>query len=327
MPIMTRPAGTTGSHMVRKSAPTCALCAVMSLLSACGAASDTPTGPSSAVVTPPAPTTGIVQGIVKREAYAGLVFYPEGPLSGAQVLVTEGAGAGQSVTTGADGAYRFELPPGPFRVRWSAQGYEPRDGDPGAVIAGSTTTVNTVTLRLSFESNPEWSISGIVRDGLGNPVAGAQVDAGDGVSWTVALTSTDAAGRFQIASRRAHPDWLHISAWKEGYRARYMTVLCGSSCALTADLRVLRRVREWLDGPSTMQVGDIATVSLVDDYDDGTRSVVPASVNSSNLAVLQVLPSQPPYDKTYVKAIAPGAATLQLPFANQTLILNVHVVP
>jgi hypothetical protein len=76
-----------------------------------------------------------------------------------------------------------------------------------------------------------------------------------------------------------------------------------------------------------MQVGDVATVSLVDDYDDGTRSVVGASVQSSNRAVVQVLPSQPPYDKTYVKAIAPGTATLQLPSASQTLILNLHVVP
>src|SRR2546426_7296336 len=108
--------------MVRKIAPTCALCAVMSLLTACGAASDTPTGPSSAVVMPPAPMIGVVQGIVRIEAYFGLVFSPEGPLSGAQVLVTEGAGAGQSVTSGANGAYRLELPPGPFRLRWSAQG-------------------------------------------------------------------------------------------------------------------------------------------------------------------------------------------------------------
>jgi hypothetical protein len=137
----------------------------------------------------------------------------------------------------------------------------------------------------------------------------------------------DAAGRFRIASTYQHPDWLHISAWKEGYRSQYITVLCGPSCAITADLRLLRRVREWLDGPSTMQVGDVATVSLVDDYDDGTRSVVGASVNSSNLAVLRVLPSQPPYDKTFVKAIAPGTATLQLAFASPVLILNVHVVP
>ncbi len=296
--------------MTRPAATTVALCAVMSLVSACGAASDTPTGPSSAVVTSPAPMTGVVQGIVKIEAYFGLVFYPEGPLSGAQVL-----------------AYRLELPPGPFRLRWSAQGVEPRDSDPGTVTAGNTTTVGTVILRRSFEGNPEWGISGIVRDGLGNPVADAYVDAWDGVAWFVGHTSTDATGRFGIASKRPHPDWLHISAGKEGYREQNITLFCGPSCALTADLRVVRYVREWLDGPSTMQVGDVASVSLVNEYDDGTRSVVGASVNSSNLAVLGVLPSQPPYDKTYVKAIAPGTATLQQPSTSQMLILNVHVMP
>ena len=97
--------------MVRKLAPACALCAVMSMMTACGAA-DTPTVPSSTVVTPPAPLTGVVQGAVRLEAYSGLAFSPEAPLSGAEVLVSEGAGAGQSVTTGANGAYRLELPQG-----------------------------------------------------------------------------------------------------------------------------------------------------------------------------------------------------------------------
>jgi hypothetical protein len=71
-----------------------------------------------------------------------------------------------------------------------------------------------------------------------------------------------------------------------------------------------------------MQVGDVAPLKTVDEYDDGSRKAYTALVNSSNGGVLQVLPLQPPYDKTYVKAIAPGTATLQLP-----LILNVHVVP
>ena len=106
---------------------------------------------------------------MKREAYFGAVFNPEAPVSGAQVLVTEGAGAGQSATTAAGGAYRLELPPGPFRLRWSAQGLDPRESDPGTVIAGSTTTVDTVILRVM--SVPDWSITGIVRDGVGNPVA------------------------------------------------------------------------------------------------------------------------------------------------------------
>jgi hypothetical protein len=195
------------------------------------------------------------------------------------------------------------------------------------VIAGSTTTVDTAILRLSFEGNPEWSISGIVRDGLGNPVANAYVDAWDGVAWFVGHTSTDATGRFGIASRRPHPDWLHISAGKEGYRELNITVFCGPSCAITSDLRVLRRVRQWLDGPSTMQVGDVAPVTGVVEYDDGTRYAGWAYVESSNLGVVKVLPSQPPYERLYVKAIAPGTATLQTPSTSQPLTLNVHVVP
>jgi len=312
--------------MFRKSAPACALCAAMSLVSACGAASDTPTGPSSAV-TPPAPTTGIVQGIVKHEGFISHGWFPEGPLPGAQVVVTEGPGAGQSVTTGADGAYRFELPAGAFRVRWSAQGYEPRESDPGTLLAGSTTAVNAVVLQRLSNVIGDWSINGMVRDGVGNPVAGVSVDAGDGLTWTVANTSTDAAGRFVLTPKRLHPDWLHINAWKEGYRSQSMTVPCAPSCAITVDFRLRRVVRQWLDGPSTLQVGEVAAVRAVDEYDDGSRTVYTALVNSSNPAVVRVLPLEPPYDPTYVKAIAPGTATLQLRLASQPLTLNVRVVP
>lgn len=151
-------------------------------------------------------------------------------------------------------------------------------------------TVSTVVLRRSFEGNPEWSVSGIVRDNLGNLVAGADVGAGDGVSWYPAFTKTDATGRYRIDSKRPHPDWLHISAYKEGYPEQYITVFCGPSCALTVDFRLERHVREWLDGPSTMQVGEVTTVSLV-------------------------------------KAIAPGTATLRQFHNGQVLTLNIHVVP
>jgi hypothetical protein len=75
-----------------------------------------------------------------------------------------------------------------------------------------------------------------------------------------------------------------------------------------------------------MKVGDVAAVRAVDEYDDGSRTVYRASVNSSNPAVVRVLPSERPYDTTYVKAIAPGTATLQLPLS-QPLTLNVRVVP
>ena len=317
--------------MVRKTARTCALCAVMSLLTACGAA-DAPTVPSSTVVTPPTPTTGILQGIVKNATHCavrgGCVL--EGPLSGAEVVVTEGPGAGRSVTTGSDGAYRFELPAGPFRLRWSKSSFETRDGNPGMVVAGSTTTVDAVTLRLLSDLPiAEWSISGIVRDGVGNPVARAWVTAGDILS-TYADATTDAAGRYRIASTRQHPDTFEVKASIPGYIEQYTIVTCGPSCTITADFRLLRRVREWLDGPSAMQVGEVAGVRTVTEFDDGSRTTAVTHLESSNPAVVKVLPLQPPYESTSisVKAIAPGTVTLQTAgYTKPLLLLDVRVVP
>ena len=311
--------------MVRKVAPTCALCAVMSLLTACGAA-DAPTVPSSTVVTPPAPTTGIVQGIVKRAAYFGATFNPEAPLSGAQVLVTEGAGTGQSVTTGGDGAYRFELPAGPFRLLWSASSpfFEPRDSNPGVVVAGSTSTVDAVVLRFS-----EWTVSGIVRDGVGKPVAGAWVTV-DGSLIAIADATTDAAGRYRITSTSQHADTIQVKADIVGYISQYTIATCGPACAITADFRLLRRVREWLDGPSAMQVGEVAGVKTVTEFDDGSRTTAVTHLESSNPAVVKVLPLQPPYQSTSisVQAIAPGTVTLQTAgYTKPLLLLNVRVVP
>lgn len=300
---------------------TVALYAVMSLLSACGG---TPTVPSSAV-TPRPPTTGIVQGIVKGDPFPGRV--PEAPLSGAQVVVTEGPGVGQSVTTGSDGAYRFELPAGPFRLRWSASSFETRDSNPGTAVAGSTTTVDAVTLRLlSNLPIAEWSISGIVRDGGGHPVAGVWVKAEDALT-TYADATSDAAGRYRLVSTRRHADTFYVNASIPGYVSQFTTVTCGPSCAITADFRLLRRVREWLDGPSGMQVGEVAGVTTVTEFDDGSRTTAATPLESSNPAVVQVLPLQPPYETTYVKAIAPGTVTLRLAHLPEPLLLNVRVVP
>jgi len=307
--------------MIRKIAPTCVLCAVISLLTACGAA-EAPTVPSSTVVTPPAPTTGIVQGIVKRAAFFGATFNPEAPFSGAQVLVTEGAGTGQSVTTGSDGAYRFELAPGPFRLRWSASSFfETRDSNPGVVVAGSTTTVDAVVLRFA-----EWSVSGIVRDGVGKPVAGAWVTVSGGLFTPIADATTDAAGRYRIVSTTQHADPIQVKA-EIGGSSQFTIVTCGPACAITADFRLLRRVREWIDGPSAMQVGEVAEVTTVTEYDDGSRTTAAANpLESSNPAVVRVLPLEPPYQTTNVKAISPGTVTLRLAYS-QPLLLNIRVAP
>jgi hypothetical protein len=63
----------------------------MSLLTACGGAPDTPTGPSSAVETPPAPMTGIVQGLVRSEGYFTIVLTREAQASSR--LTGDGSGS------------------------------------------------------------------------------------------------------------------------------------------------------------------------------------------------------------------------------------------
>src|SRR4029453_15743233 len=68
-----------------------------------------------------------------------------------------------------------------------------------------------------------------------------------------------------------------------------------------------------------MQGGDVAPVTGVVEYDDGTRYAGWASVESSNLGVVKVLPSQPPYERLYGKAIAPGSATIKTPSRSQPL--------
>ena len=310
------------------------LCVATTLLGACGA-SETPAAPSSAAL--PAATTGTVQGVVKHEAYSSHGYFPEGPVVGAQVLVTDGPGAGQSVTTTADGAYRFELPTGAFRVRWSgqAQGFETRDSDPGTVTAGATTTLDAVILRRqSSVPISEWSISGTVSDSVGNPIAAASIVVED-FELLYGTTSTDTGGHFRFASTHRHGG-LRVTVTKqgytspEGYGAGEAFVMCGPTCAETVNLRLLRVVREMLDGPSTMRVGDMAPLSVTADYDDGSHRVFKccSSFVSSNPAVARVEPSMEAPYQTYVKAVTPGTATLTAPFGiAQPLTLNIRVLP
>jgi hypothetical protein len=75
-----------------------------------------------------------------------------------------------------------------------------------------------------------------------------------------------------------------------------------------------------------MQVGEVAGVTTVTEFDDGSRTTAATALESSDPAVVKVLPPQPPYETTYVKALAPGTVTLQLALS-KPLLLNVRVVP
>jgi len=52
-----------------------------------------------------------------------------------------GPGSGTTVAKDAMGRYRFELPFGPFRLRWSKTGYVARDSAPSMVNRGETTAM------------------------------------------------------------------------------------------------------------------------------------------------------------------------------------------
>jgi hypothetical protein len=73
-----------------------------------------------------------------------------------------------------------------------------------------------------------------------------------------------------------------------------------------------------------MQVGEVAAVTTITAYDDGSQTRAAPPLESSNPAVVRVLPLQPPYETTYVKAIAPGTVTLRLSLSTP-LLLNVRV--
>jgi len=76
-----------------------------------------------------------------------------------------------------------------------------------------------------------------------------------------------------------------------------------------------------------MNVGETAPVTGVIEYDDASRDAAGwVRVESSNPGVVMVLPLQSPDETSYVKAVAPGTATLQTTI-RPPLTLNVRVVP
>jgi hypothetical protein len=200
---------------------------------ACG---ETPTNPM-----PPArAVTGIVEGFVYHDAYLfSRILIQPGPQRDALVTVTEGPAAGATFVTGVDGAYRFELPAGAFRLRWTATTFETRESESVSVRAGETTKIDTVTLRALVDVPiPEWSVSGTVVDGRGIPVEGASILSADGIR-VLATGQTDAAGNFRLTSTHYHPNPVPVTIRKDGYQTAFASVVCVDSCAAILNVRLL----------------------------------------------------------------------------------------
>ncbi|WP_248930004.1 beta strand repeat-containing protein [Paenibacillus hamazuiensis] len=105
-------------------------------------------------------------------------------------------------TTGADGTYTMNVPPGTYTVNLSAKtGFSSHSQDNVQVTAGQKATVN-----FSFGG-----VSGTVTDGSGNPVSGASVY----VSNSNANTTTDANGKYMLNVRAGTYDYAQV--YKSGF--------------------------------------------------------------------------------------------------------------
>jgi hypothetical protein len=301
---------------------------VSALVIACGAGTQTAPSPPTASSQP---QIGSVEGIVKHESFfSGRNTFPIGPLTGAQVVVTEGPATATTFTTAADGAYHFDLPVGPFRLQWSAQSYEAQASAIGMVQAGATTKMSDVVLRLLQNVPvPSWTISGVVRGARGNPVAGALVRAskGDPVDPSeYAAVNTDSAGNFRITSTHAHVDPVYLDVDQSGYISKRLSIrlpCCDSGAAATVIIQLLRSGPVTLDGPSSMQVGETASLLSIVDLGNGSHLVSSPLVTSSNPSVVRVLESTAPDYRTLIRAVGPGTATV----SDSESTLQIRVYP
>jgi len=158
----------------------------------------------------------MVSGIVMGQTPAQTRIGPfSSVLAGASVEVTQGPAVGQQVTTDAAGAFALAIPEGVFRLRFSRPGYQPVDSAPFTSTAGVALTVPSPTLNQS-----PWAIAGLITDTSGAPVAGAAItiDIG-GAFFLTATGTTDAAGRYRIASTQPHFSTVAFSLQASGVQS------------------------------------------------------------------------------------------------------------
>lgn len=79
--------------------------------------------------TPPAPATGVVKGITLRIMQGRPPLPPPSPVGAIEVYFKSGENIFQT-TSGEDGAYSIELPPGAYRIGWRAGHEQAKDADP-----------------------------------------------------------------------------------------------------------------------------------------------------------------------------------------------------
>jgi len=289
---------------------------------ACGD-SDRPTSPSTGapgnVTSPPAetPQTGLIDGTV-RDA--------DGAVVGALVEVT--AAPGGSATTGTAGTFSFRLPVGITRLRATKSGYYPRETDV-IVQAGATAPVGIVLERFAGSQpvpQPPYTVKGLVRNGRGALVPGAEVwiyGNNSPIDNRYGVTFTDGTGHYTVISPERFPH--AVKAMKDGHITRDVSILTGpdaNSTVTVEDVVLVHIDRYTLVPIPPLTVGQSVQLEGQTDLDDGStqRGFLISQITSSNPSVVQV---QTNYGR--VQGIAPGTATVTATYYGVTTTLQIRV--
>jgi hypothetical protein len=274
--------------------------------------------------TPLPPQTGTFEGTV-QQADTGQ------RLEGVLVEATSGVGAGRATFTSGAGVFRFELPPGSTKFRWSKEGYVAREGE-YTIVAGIRSEVQVwlqkVTTPPPFPP-PPYTFTGAVRDSRRNPVSGAEIwlySNGSPIDDRRGTGFTDSSGRYTIVLQRTAQS---VRAMRDGYVPNNVSIFApqDSSTTFVTDVTIKKIDRYLLLSPTSMRVGELVRMEGRAELDDGssiTGGCVCAQLVSSNASVVAV-------DGTgssgMIRGVSPGSATITGTYYGVTTTLVVRVDP
>ena len=270
---------------------------------------------------PLAPQTGIFEGTVAQ-------LDTGQRLEGVLVEATIGVGAGRATFTSGAGVFRFELPPGTTRFKWSKDGYLAREGD-YTIVAGTRSEVQVwlqkVTTPAPFPP-PPYTFTGTVRDSRRNAVGGAEIwlySNGSPIDDRRGTGFADSSGRYTIVLQRTAQS---VRAMKDGYVPNDVFIFAAPSPSTTfvTDVTIRKIDRYTLLSPTSIRVGDSARVEGRVELDDGSSvtGCVCFSLVSSNPSVVAVDGSG---SSGVIHGVAPGSATITGTYFGVTTTLVVRV--
>jgi hypothetical protein len=278
---------------------------------------DRPTSPSE----PGSPATIAQDGFID-----GTVRDSSGPVAGALIEITGSPGG--SATTNAHGVFSFKLPVGLIRLRSSKSGYYTQESDV-IVPAGTRSSVNIVLEKFAVSApvpQPPYSVRGVVRNGRGAVVPGAEVwiygnsspiDNRYGTTWA------DDSGVYSVTSQQRVPQ--SVRALKDGHIPRDVSIqgFPDATSTWTVDVVLVHIDRYAFLPPPVLIAGQSRRLETQLDLDDGSsqRGSLFMTFTSSDPSVVQVEPGG------WVQGVAAGTATLTASYYGATATVQIRVSP